>query len=265
MKWDKKVAFWASFLVLLGLAYLCTEGATYLDEKTQPALSKWSSRQCSFDCTFIGRSFDAIPSAVLPEFEKSAGPVQTLPDYTDTEVKLTKIEVQTPSFLQSQIDKVEVSGFSGLAPPRLTIRGNFLPHDQEPVQAGTWTLRLLAFAELQSSYWEKQLQFARTETAELKSTNAIPDKIERASKRLTDLERKASLMSLPLPLDGVATITIKSTSKTLALGARGLSVVVSILSLVLYVLSFIFGGLGVLLGYLYINKLEDESDRIGGV
>ncbi|MFQ5852658.1 MAG: hypothetical protein ACE5JU_19030 [Candidatus Binatia bacterium] len=244
----QKMAIWTALLLLGGVAYLSSRGAIYFAGKAKTTLSSWSPVHRLLDCLFVGQTFESLQSSNLPDLDATAGVARHLPSYSNSEVELTQITVQAPPFLQCQVEKVDVGSFSGLAPPRLSVSLIFKLNAQGSVQTGTWPVRLVAYARLKPGYWAKHLQTAVNEVSQLEKTGT-PEQIERARRRLKDLQNKASLMARALPIEGQGTITVESTSRVTGVGARLISGLLGLLALV-------SGGGALLIGAIYLLKLK---------
>ena len=243
-----KVAIWSGLLILGSLAYACFKAATYFAEKKESTLSDSSPIHRSVDCEFIGEPFDSLYSVILPEFDENIGVLNQLLAYSDSIVELSQLVIQTPPFVQPVVEKVHVKGFSGLAPPRLSVEIVFKQNSQNTVKTGSWPVRLAACAHLKRDYWIRHLRDPLIELARLEKTRDTV-LVEQARNRIRIFQSKASLMSRELAIEGHSAILIESTSKLVGASARWISIFLKILA-------FIFGGWALLLCKMYLMTLR---------
>ncbi len=232
-----------------GLAYICSRGSIYLSEKRETTLNRFSPIHYSIDCQFIGKDFDSLAFATLPKLDKTKGSIKQIRKHGDTVIKLTKISIQTESFLEPVIDKIHVRGFSGLAPPLVSIKMTFKYNKKSPIKIGSWPVRLVALAQLRKTYFSNNMQSLKHEISQIKQ-HGNKAQIEASYKRLKIFKQKMAIMSGELPLEGKGKIVIKSTSILTGAPSQWLSIILGILAVA-------FGVIGGIVAYLYLMHLKE--------
>ena len=64
-------------------------------------------------------------------------------------------------FMRVRVDSASVGGFSGLAPPRVTLKLTITKAVDEPVAVGDWAVTFTAHAKLLLDYWSRQLRSSK--------------------------------------------------------------------------------------------------------
>jgi len=245
----KKLAIWSLLLALGGIAWLCYKGGDYFASKASVNLSSFTPIYCLIDCQFLCKNFESIESITLPKFNPHNVVIKRLPTYSNDRVLLTRIFAQTPEFIQCRVENAIITGFTGLAPPTINIKMALSPDINKRVDLGTYNIQLMAYIRVKQIYWNKQLQMAIAEVKRAEKIGTL-EQIKRAKERLSDISKKASLMSGTLPVRGQGNFCIESTSSSV------IGVTINWISIALKILAWIFSGATLLLCSLYLWTLK---------
>lgn len=243
-----KIGVWILLLCLFGIAYLSFQGAAYLDTLASRTLSSDSPIQTELVCSFPGQPLDPAYSPSLPDVGDDVHRAGQLPDYADSDTALSEITLEAPAFVETTLARVDSAGFSGLAPPRLSVSVVARQGKGESVELGSWPLQMAARVRFQKTYWEKQLRSPLYELARLEK-EGDPAKIARSRHRVGTLRSRAALLSRELAVVCQGELVIASDSRLVAIGGRWLGRGLTLLTVV-------FGGLGLLLASLYLMSLK---------